>query len=69
MNMNFQDICVIQNLQINIFIFNTYTLKLSQPILYFYKISGANEIILVKLNCLNSRGIAPKIRVPFGFPL
>lgn len=34
----------------------------------FYNTSGANETILVKLNCLNSRAIAPKTRVPFGFP-
>ena len=35
---------------------------------YSYNTSGANETILVKFNCLNSWAIAPKIRVPFGFP-
>ena len=35
---------------------------------FSYNTSGANETILVKFNCLNSRAIAPKIRVPFGFP-
>ena len=34
----------------------------------YYNTSGANETILVKFNCLNSRAIAPKTRVPFGFP-
>ena len=42
--------------------------KKNQHLIVFYNTSGANETILVKLNCLNSRGIAPKIRVPFGFP-
>ena len=34
----------------------------------FYNTSGANETILVKFNCRNSRAIGPKTRVPFGFP-
>ena len=33
-----------------------------------FNTSGAHETLLVKFISLNSRAIAPKTRVPFGFP-
>lgn len=59
-------------INLNLFLSNTLltiTISWSHLLLeYYYNTSGANETILVKFNCLNSRAIAPKTRVPFGFP-
>jgi hypothetical protein len=65
------------NLLINIFYsihilfkcYNYIRIRVSFLLFYYtYNTSGANETILVKFNCLNSRAIAPKILVPLGFP-
>jgi hypothetical protein len=67
-----KSICVRHNLLIYfiyfIYLFELNTITLLGSRLISYKTSGANETILVKFNCLNSRAIAPKTRVPFGFP-
>lgn len=50
-------------------LFKCYNYIILESHLYYtYSTSGANETILVKFNCLNSRAIAPKILVPLGFP-
>lgn len=53
---------------INLFHPNTMYNRTILRMISSYNTSGANETILVKFNCLNSRAIAPKTRVPFGFP-
>lgn len=59
-----KSICVRHNLlNLSILIKDCHSIAIS-----YYNTSGANETILVKFNCLNSRAIAPKTRVPFGFP-
>lgn len=47
-----------------------YLIKIMILVVYniFYKTSGANETILVKLYSRNSRATGPNTRVPLGFP-
>ena len=56
--------------QLKIYEKGNYLIKVMILVIYnnFYKTSGANETILVKLYSRNSRATGPKTRVPLGFP-
>lgn len=56
--------------QLKIYEKGNYLIKVMILVIYnnFYKTSGANETILVKLYSRNSRATGPNTRVPLGFP-